>query len=39
MVRTLRPTIKRIDIRTAQPSPKKADAELLTPEHLSLIHI
>lgn len=33
MVRTLRPTIKRIDIRTARPSPKKADAELLTPEH------
>lgn len=33
MVRTLQPSIAALDVRTAKPAPKKADAELLTPEH------
>ncbi len=33
MARQLRPTVRRLDIRTAKPALKKADAGLLTPEH------
>lgn len=32
-IRCIRTTIKAIDTRTCRPPPKKADAELLTPEH------
>jgi len=33
MVRLLRPSVRTLDIRTASPARKKADPELLTPEH------
>jgi hypothetical protein len=33
MVRMIQSKVRRIDTRTAKPPPKKADAELLTPEH------
>jgi 5-methylcytosine-specific restriction enzyme A len=33
MAKTLTPLIRTLDIRTAQPAPKKADPELLTNEH------
>jgi len=33
MVRLLRPQVRTLDIRTARPAVKKADPELLTPEH------
>jgi len=33
MVRTLRPSIAAMDVRSARPAPKVADPELLTPEH------
>lgn len=33
MARQLRTAVRRLDIRTTMPAPKKADAELLTPQH------
>lgn len=33
MVRAVRPLVRAIDTRCARPAPKRADAELLTPEH------
>ena len=33
MVRNIAPSIRTLDIRVAPQAPKKADAELLTPEH------
>src|SRR5690242_17323563 len=33
MVRTLRPSIGRMDVRSAQPAPKATDPDLLTREH------
>jgi hypothetical protein len=33
MVRMLKPALRTLDTRTAKPSPKRADPELLTPEH------
>ena len=33
MVRFLRPSVARMDVRSAPPSPKTADPLLLTPEH------
>jgi hypothetical protein len=33
MVRMLKPALRTLDTRAARPPEKKADAELLTPEH------
>lgn len=33
MPRTLPPLVSRLDVRSARPAPKRADAELQTPEH------
>lgn len=33
MVKFLRPSVARMDVRTAKPAPKVADPELLTPDH------
>lgn len=33
MVRTIRPSIATVDMRSARPIEKRADPELLTPEH------